>query len=1265
MQDGNRTVWVDLGRKGFEIVLASFAESPGEFAVVVRGDGELKDSETAALQKAGFVKMSGPKTVWARPGSIFKMRELRPAFPAMRAREMSVKSTRTLVRGKTPFGSSAEEPGSSVPAERDRPANRFQSIYVPGSRLGKPVAMIPVNMAEPTAKALASIIGEHGPIDDFVARKLDMTLHELERALSPEQIDAVGMALAAMMKGRDFILADQTGLGKGRVLAALALAAAVAGKNIVFITEKANLFSDFWRDITDIGAAVRLGSPFLLNAGSRIVDVTSLNGDVLFESEKPESIRRHIRAGGMPEGHRLMLTTYSQFNRVGSQKGKFLLEAARDALVITDEAHNASGDSNTAKTLEEALAVAWGTIRSSATFARRTTSLLSYPKVLPPSLRLEDTAAMLEAGGTPLAEALSQYLAEDGVLLRREHDLSGLEIKVMVDEGRLERNRQLSDALAPILAKMAKLSRLVDDEVELRNEENERNGGKSAKEKWYTANFGSRLSPIIRQFVTALSVDYCVDRSVDALLRGEKPVVVVESTMESLMRELSGEGRGDDPDGEEDDAGAVEGALPPDFRAALNMMLDRIMQMSVRRGKDDPEKIEVDDPFCVAEADDIRRLIDAFPDLSLSPIDDIRDRIEEKGRQFHSEGRIDRPWRADEISARKMRVRDGVYEAMKTVDRNDTIVAFNGGSIDALVITRAASTGLSLHASEKVSDKRRRKMIELQIPANVVERIQFWGRVNRRGQVSVPTFETLCTGLPLQMRIMAMENRKVASVSANVSANAENANAMDVPDVIDSVGNEVAQRILEDRPKLAERMCIAMRVDPEQAEQELYFINKLLQRLCLLSSDEQDEVFTRLVMEYDQAVAEMKAKGKTPRGVRELEGVWKEVSREPYEAGNLADGPVFGRPVELVTMEGVMEKDPLSSAKVREMIADARRRLSEGKGTVVGPFFNAEIKAIQASRRKVLNASLAGRFTSVDSALSLPGPNAVKAADERLKGLIETLRTIQPGVTMSAPGEDGEERFAVVVDVRAPDGSELHLPGRWAVRYAIPGDAHAKEISIATILRGRDFTLHHARPGIVPEPNLDAFDRVPRGTVAERRVFLEGNLVKAVAIAAEAQAGSMVVFHDGEGRRRRSVLVNRRGRKALFDRTRKIKDAEEALERLNDGRTLFTRPYDRAAGLVIRREGSSYLAEIPRGRDGKPFESGPLKDVVGTFRPVRDHKAARVSQERIGRLLEVVMDSGLNLHYDPPGAPPKAAPPIVNGFARMNKGFATSRKNSP
>jgi len=1252
--------WVDLSEYDCDIVVASFQDPHDHKAVLIRGPGSQERDE--ALAAAGFRRVTDPVAGWMRPGSTFRKSELLPAFPRLTIRETAFERTRVSYQGRYPLHppetvrvqqqstvSGPPTPPAPADTSETRKANRFQVPYRPASRLGAPIAMIPVNMAEATANALAKVEAEHGPMDDFVGRLLGMSAEKLKQALSPEQIDAVGMGIAANMRGRGFILADQTGLGKGRVLAGYALAARRMGKTVVFLTEKPNLFSDFWRDLSDIGATDEIGTPFLLNEKARIIDVTS-DGRVLFESAKSDAIKRIVKSGKLPKESQFLMATYSQFNRIGSVKGKFLEKVAEDAFVIIDEAHNGIGDSNTRKCLDAALANAWGTIRSSATFARRSQNLLSYGAVLPPSLRKEDQEAFLHAGGNTLAEAISQYLAEDGVLLRREHDLSGIKIDVVLDEKRMDRNRAYADALAPILARMAKLARTVADDAETRNEESQNGAGgsKQGREYWYSANFGSNLSPLIRQFVTALSVDLCVERCIEALLAGEKPVVVIESTMESLMRELSsdtseGDGPSDAADASEDGEAMPEiaaGTRPPDFRAALELMLDRIMTISCKRkGQDEPDRIPVDDPFSVAEANAIRAMIARFPDLSLSPIDDIRGQIEAVGIRLHREGAIERPWRADEISARKLRVRDGVYESMPPVDRNDTIVAFNSGGIDALVITRAASTGLSLHASERVADQRRRRQIELQIPANVVERIQFWGRVNRRGQVSVPAFETLSTGLPLQMRLMAMENRKVEALSANVSASASNASSMDVPDVLDAVGNDVARRILEDRPALAEAMSIAMRVDPEQAEQELYFINKILQRLCLLPSKQQDEVFNQIVTDYADALAALKAKGQTPRGEREFDGIWREVSRDPYEPGSPTDGPVFGRPVDLVLMEAEVEKQALDSTAIRNLIASSRRRLGEASGNAAGPFFEKEAKAIKAARRKVLTAALSGRLISVDSALAMNGSNAVKAADERINSLLEILASIQPGLMLSAPGDEGDPVRGVIVDVRAPTENELHLPGRWGVRYALPGDPHPREISIATIMRERAYVLYPSRPGEVPSPSLKAFDEAPRGVVVERRKFLDGNLVKAVAIAAEVSAGSLVSFKGQDGRRRRAVLVSRRGHGALFQRSKPTRNVQEALAVLQSGNPLWTNPASRADGIMISQDVGGFIADIPKGAKGAKFETQRISAVAGRFRHMNDCRRARIDRNRIEAFLTAVLEEGYELHFPPPPKP--------------------------
>lgn len=1258
--------WVNLGHVGAELRVASFDDTPSETALLIRANSPFTEAVADTLRKAGFRKIKGPKTVWARRGRDLKLRELRAAFPLMRAVHMDLDDTRFRVRGPSPFYKAPTK--VTLP----KPVNPFQVKYHPGSKLGTPIAMIPVNMAEPTRKALERVEAFYGPIDDFVAARLDMTVHEMEKVLSPEQIDAIALGIAATERGREFILADQTGLGKGRVLAGLALAAVVSNKPLVFITEKANLFSDFWRDLKDIGADKFLGQPFLLNSGSDIVDVSSLNGDILFQAMEDKELRKVIKSGKLPDGMKFMMCTYSQFNQLHSAKGDFLENVADGAFVLVDEAHNAAGDgSNTSQTLEIALARAWGVLRSSATFARRVSSLLAYLRVLPPSLRTETARELLLQSGNVLAEVLSESLAEDGVLVRREHDLSEINIEVVFDNKRKARNAAIADALAPILVKLSKLQYLVNDEIENRNEEIGNPEGKPNKPRWYTANFGSRLQPLMRQFMTALSVDHCVEECVDYLMRDIKPVIVIEQTMESLMRELSDDmPSGDDnslsdvapvateEDGVENTDPSVK---PPAFRDALSLMLSRIMEMSYKVPKKDPERIKVDDPTCIAEAKSLQDMIDAFPDLSLSPIDDIRDKVEAISRDLHAAGKIPRPWVMNEISARGMRVVNGNYIPYKPPLRNETIVGFNSGRIDGLVLTRAASTGLSLHAAAHFADRRQRAMIELQIAANVVERVQFFGRVNRRGQVSTPFFKTLGTGLPSQVRTLANENRKLAMLSANVSANAENATAMDVPDIIDSVGNEIAQRMLEDQPRLAERMGIAMKnIDQDVAEAELYYINKLLQRLCFLKTSEQEAIFERLQAGYADMLAGLKAQGKTPRGTRELKGQWKEVSREVYEPGNEDDGPVFGRAVEIVTMEGESQRDPLSSARVLETIREARARLGKASGNAVGPFFEAEINLIKKNRRNVLQTAVSGRLISVDTALKDREDNAVKRLDTKLTFLQNLISITAPGVGITVPDEDDDRKHGIIVDVLPPEVALLHNPGQWRVRYALPGEGHIKEVSFATILRDPQFQIIQTRPADQLNPDLAVFDRAPRGNVKEIRTFLSGNLVKAVAAATDVQAGSLVAWYDMEGVRHRSVLVNQRKLKALLDRASRASDPKKCLEVLMVRNILFSNPAGRMKGLLIEKLDKGFQVRLPATKEFQPLSPDQLEPYCQTFRTEKGEKLARVSDMEIERLLTFLFSKEIPLHYDSSIDKPKVAP---QGFGQ--KGQSGPRRGPP
>ena len=1127
----------------------------------------------------------------------------------------------------------ADAPTPRPPAAQEggrRRLNRFQDTYEPASKVGEPIAAIPINLAAATSDALARLEDAKGPIDAYVAKKLAWTRDQMAAALSPEQVDAVGLALYASERGQAFVLADQTGLGKGRVLAALARAKVVEGVTVIFITEKENLFSDFFRDLSDIASADLMGRPFMINADAEIVRDGSTERQVLHAAWKKADVQSFMKERRLPEGTKLVMASYSQFNRKGSAKSEYLREIAKGAHMLVDESHNAVGDSNTSEALGQAMDVADNVTFSSATFARNASNLSAYRRLFPVSMRSSDLMGVLSAGGQAVSEALSGMLAEDGAYLRREHDLSSISIQVVEDRTRVDRNKAIVDAISPVLANLARLARTVADIVDERNKPQADGSKSKGKEFWTTGNFGSRLSAVVRQLLTCLLVDHCVDRAVAALSVGVKPVIVVETTMESLMREMANDdSRADVEDDAEADHSLSESidasrerTAPPDFRDALRLFLERTLQLTVRRPGAEPEKVALDDPWLREEAARIRELIDRVPDLVLSPIDEVRARIEAYGQ---SKGKH---WVAEEISARGMRVVDGKYVSMPPRDRTSLIAGFNAGKFDAVVITRAASTGVSLHASEKVADQRRRCMIEHQIASNVIERMQFFGRVNRRGQVSIPYFETLSTGLPIQNRPLAMQNRKMQDLSANVTASAQSSTAMDVPDMINPLGNKVCRQILEERPSLADRMFIAMRLpDPEKAEAELYHVNKFLQRLVLLPADEQDAVYADALAAYESELRDASSKS---RGAAELEGVWSVVESQVFEAGDPRDGPIFGRPVTLTTIESQVRLDPIRSDELQRLVREGTAALPR----VGNEVFGAELRQIARMRDRVLQRAVSARLGTVAAALADSKPNAVKDASNRQHMLTNLVSMARPGCVIQVSGEDGVET-GVVVEVRRPvSDDELHIPSSWTLRYLVPGDERPRQVSAAGINNDPSSGVYDLRPAIQPDM-LNRFDRAPGGVVPIRRKVLDGNLVRAVIAARHQGWGSAVTFTDGTGRANRAVLIPKSKQGAVVSLPGRTTVPEAALAVLRDGGQVWTNKDMPDDGIRLEAHAGKVNFEVPTKKaTSKAFELAEILAITGTLKGTQKFRHATIDMARVPQLLGVLAAGGHAFHFE-------------------------------
>jgi predicted RNA methylase len=1044
---------------------------------------------------------------------------------------------------------------SDVDDEIENPSfgNDFQSQYQPMSP-GNTIAMIPKNMVVPQQSAFAKFLRDHDDPVEFV--KKELKLDNLD-GFEPEQVDAIALGIWNMKRGRALILADQTGMGKGRIVAAIARWAAINEKQCNFLTEKASLFSDLWRDLRDIRSD-DIFTPFIMNADEKIV---SLDGDdqAVLVQKTSAAVRQRLIDSGAPsidDGYNMMLSTYSQFNKseIKSAKAGYIKNASKDGVIIMDESHNAAGDSNTGRNITEAVMMSASALYSSATFAKNAKNMGVYYKAFPESIDMNSLTETLIAGGEPLQEVLSAMLCEDGVLVRREHDLSQLKFSTLdIPKEMLARNVAASDQISDILAAMSYFSGDVERvATQLNDDIKTKLAGMTAEQRQgnrmgvsYT-NFGSRLYSIARQVSLILSVDLVVENAIKALQNGQKPVIVLEQTMESIMNEMM-DSMTEEEKAELSSTGA--GSEPLTVKDLLSRLLTKMMvivrtesygnveRVSVLDISDDPEEREVAKETIKA----IQAMINKLPEIVAMPIDIIENRLKDSG------------YACGEVSGRSTTYTilesGNVIGEKNQREKNSEIFKFNSGEYDAIVITRSGCTGVSLHSSERFSDRRQRVLIEAQIAANVNERVQFFGRVNRRGQVSNPEIWSVTSGLPWEKRSLAMQNMKLRKLSANTQSNRNNAAEMkDVPDILNPIGNEVCKSFLMNNPSIMSRLSI----DPEKAdegqnEDGCYFANKLTGRLCLLRVSEQESIYRDINAEYQSKIIDLNNKGINPLESRLLDVKATVLQRKVLLPG--ADsGSVFDSPVYAEKIGWTEDIEPIRSEEAKTKINDSingilgragfaidertgyrlpewLRRRAEFGYPVINP--SAFLSLAIAGFNKAMDISIPDRFINRDDhaaglAAALADTadiNPVKRMHNRKTWLENNLVHLMPGCPIKFSSDDGVTE-GLILSVSTPSENKEHYLGSWEIKVLPIGAQKTIGMSYNSLIDDTEFEPQPYRYTHVH--NL--LDAAPSGKIEFSKWTLSGNLFRASEMAAKSSLGRAGIYTDKNGSRHRAVI---------------------------------------------------------------------------------------------------------------------------------------------
>lgn len=111
---------------------------------------------------------------------------------------------------------------------------------------------------------------------------------------------------------------------------------------------------------------------------------------------------------------------------------------------------------------------------------------------------------------------------------------------------------------------------------------------------------------------------------------------------------------------------------------------------------------------------------------------------------------------------------DGDKKGKCTDDKNvfEKFSGFNNGGYDMLIINEVGSTGASAQASKQYKDSRPRSMIVHQVELDINTEVQKRGRVNRTGQICLPTYTYMTSPIPSEIRRLLMLKRKLRSLDS-------------------------------------------------------------------------------------------------------------------------------------------------------------------------------------------------------------------------------------------------------------------------------------------------------------------------------------------------------------------------------------------------------------------------------------------------------------------------------------------------------------------
>lgn len=819
-------------------------------------------------------------------------------------------------------------------------------------------SVMPADQQEAVNKNLEKL----GDADQFLVDELGYNdKDDLYSHLAAEQVDSVALALHQAKKGNAFIVGDQTGIGKGRQAASFIRYAVKNGQIPVYFTQKAHLLSDVYRDLVDIGSPEL--RPFILGS-KKEATVTDSDGNVVYpkpsDKERDRVLDYIEKNGKLPDEYDYVLTTYSQvgtgvyeFDENGARKEKKLAKGKsfgaaalsgqkrRDAIeklmgnayLILDESHTAGGNSGQGNYFQHIIQKAKNVTFFSATFAKRPDNMPIYAlrtAMNEGGMKSSDLIDAVKRGGATLQEIMSQTLTQCGQMIRRERDMTGVTIdwKAIDDPERVQEQREQYDSIIGLFNDIINFQKkYVSSYVDERNIEladiqstmDIKKGTESLGIK--NQPFASKAFNTVQQVLLSLKAKSAAERAIDYLKQGMKPVIALNNTNESQTGNIAL--------GEEMDA--------PDLGTSLKKGLEGTLRYTQKDAKDNSESgyfnLEDLGEEAVEAYHELEKKIEqTSTGLSLSPIDVIKNELQKAG------------YKVGELTGRQTEFvynENGTVTKVKRTDTDKKKLAreFNDGQIDALILNKSAATGISLHASSKYKDQRKRVMIVAQQQLDVNDEVQMRGRIDRTGQVLRGAYEYVVSLIPAEQRLLMMFKAKLKSLDANTTSSQKSKfNEMDVADITNKYGDRVVREYMAEHLDLYSRMADPFgwensygddlsRIDPQSLVASGGSVgdgeagadaSKLLGRMALLRVSEQEKMLQEIGELYANEIQRLNEMGENDLEITELPLKAKTIRKEVWKQGSEPGGDnAFADNTYIEKVNMAILKKPMKASEVK------------------------------------------------------------------------------------------------------------------------------------------------------------------------------------------------------------------------------------------------------------------------------------------------------------------------------------------------------------